>query len=182
MTQGGSRGQPRSPTDLSAWPLTCANAVILDLARRHAVYGMQEVMARIGLALLTVVTEGVCSMTVAYWIVAALLALFYLYSGGLKVLRSPDQLRPMMGWIDTVPLRLVRTIGVLEVLGALGLILPPLTGIAPALAIAAAIGLVLLQVGGISLHLSRGEAKMIGLNVALLVLAGVEIWLATVWL
>jgi hypothetical protein len=50
-------------------------------------------------------------MTVAYWIVAALLALFYLYSGGLKVLRSPDQLRPMMGWIDTVPLRLVRTIG-----------------------------------------------------------------------
>jgi hypothetical protein len=79
-------------------------------------------------------------------------------------------------------LRLVRTIGVLEVLGALGLILPPLTGIAPALAIAAAIGLVLLQVGGISLHLSRGEAKMIGLNVALLVLAGVEIWLATVWL
>ncbi|MDP9145325.1 MAG: DoxX family protein [Actinomycetota bacterium] len=100
----------------------------------------------------------------------------------LKVLRSPDQLRPMMGWIDAVPLRLVRTIGVLEVLGALGLILPPLTGIAPALAIAAAIGLVLIQVGGISLHLSRGEARMIGLNVALLILAGVEIWLATVWL
>jgi hypothetical protein len=55
-------------------------------------------------------------------------------------------------------------------------------GIAPALAIAAAIGLVLIQVGGISLHLSRGEARMIGLNVVLLVLAGVEIWLATVWL
>ena len=120
-------------------------------------------------------------MTVAYWIVASLLALFYLYAGGLKVLRSPDQLRPMMGWIDTVPLRLVRTIGVLEVLGALGLILPPLTGIAAALALAAALGLVLIQVGGISLHLSRGEAKMIWLNVVLLVLAGVEIWLATVW-
>ena len=121
-------------------------------------------------------------MTVAYWVVAALLALFYLYAGGLKVLRSPDQLRPMMGWIDTVPLRLVRTIGVLEVLGALGLILPPLTGVAPALALAAGIGLVLIQVGGISLHLSRGEVKVVGLNVALLVLAGVEIWLATVWL
>jgi DoxX-like family len=121
-------------------------------------------------------------MTVAYWIVAALLALVYLYSGGLKVLRSPDQLRPMMGWIDALPLRLVRTIGVLEVLGALGLILPPLTGIAPVLALAAAIGLVLIQVGGISLHLSRGEAKLIWLNVVLLVLAGVEIWLATVWL
>jgi hypothetical protein len=121
-------------------------------------------------------------MTVAYWVVAALLALLYLYSGGLKLLRSPDQLRPMMGWIDTVPLRLVRTIGVLEVLGALGLILPPLTGVAPVLALAAATGLVLIQVGGVSLHLSRGEVKVVGLNVALLVLAGVEIWLATVWL
>src|ERR1700689_3286596 len=67
-------------------------------------------------------------MTVAYWIIAGLLALLYLYSGGLKVLRSPDQLRPMTGWVDTVPLRLVRTIGVLEILGAIGLILPPLTG------------------------------------------------------
>lgn len=121
-------------------------------------------------------------MTVGYWIIAALLGLLYLYSGGLKVLRSPDQLRPMMGWIDTVPLRFVRTIGVLEVLGALGLILPPLTGIAPALALAAAIGFVLIQAGAISLHLSRGEAKLIGLNVALIVLAGAEIWLATVWL
>jgi hypothetical protein len=51
-------------------------------------------------------------------------ASLYLSSGGLKVLRSPDPLRPMMGWIDTVPLRLVRTIGGLEVLGALALILP----------------------------------------------------------
>jgi DoxX-like family len=121
-------------------------------------------------------------MTVAYWIVAALLALLYLYAGALKVLRSPDQLRPMMGWVDAMPLRLLRTIGVLEVLGALGLVLPPLTGIAAALAFAAAIGLVLLQVGAISLHLSRGEVKIIWLNVVLLALAGLEIWLATIWL
>jgi uncharacterized membrane protein len=121
-------------------------------------------------------------MTVAYWIVAALLTALYLYSGGLKVLRSPDQLRPMMAWVDTIPLRLVRTIGVLEILGALGLILPPLTGIAPGVALAAAVGLVLIQVGALSLHLRRGEVKVIGLNIALLALAGVEIWLATVWL
>ena len=121
-------------------------------------------------------------MRVAYWIIAALLALLYLYSGGLKVLRSKDQLRPMMGWIDTVPLRLVRTIGVLEVLGALGLVLLPLTGIAAGLALAAAIGLALIQVGGISLHLSRGEAKMIGLNIVLLAFAGVAIWLSSTWL
>jgi hypothetical protein len=120
-------------------------------------------------------------MTLAYWIVGGVIAVLYVLSGGLKVVRSPDQLRPMMGWVDSMPLSYVRTIGVLELLGAVGLILPPLTGIAPALALAAAIGFVLVQVGAISLHLSRGEAKLIPFNVFLLVLAGVAVWLATVW-
>jgi len=65
----------------------------------------------------------------------------------------------MMAWVDSVPMGLVRTIGVLEVLGAIGLILPPLTGIAPWLALASATGFVLVQVSGIILHVSRGEAK-----------------------
>ncbi len=87
----------------------------------------------------------------------------------------------MMGWVDTVPMPLVRLIGVLEVLGAAGLILPPLTGIAPWLAIAAAIGLVLIQIGGIAVHLSRGEVRKIGLNIALLAAAAATAWLGTVW-
>src|SRR6185436_12188476 len=107
-------------------------------------------------------------MELAYWVVAALLAAFYLYAGGKKVAQSQEQLQPMMGWVDTIPMPLVRTIGALEILGAAGLILPPLTGIAPWLAIAAAIGLVLIQVGAIVVHLSRGEARLIGLNIALL--------------
>ena len=118
-------------------------------------------------------------MEIAYWIVAGLLAVFYLYAGSMKVVRSQEQLRPMMGWVDQIPMPLVRTIGVLEVLGAAGLILPPLTGIAPGLAIAAAIGLVLIQAGGIVVHLSRGEARLIGLNIALLVAAAAAAWLAT---
>ena|ERR1700683_2160604 len=121
-------------------------------------------------------------MRTAYWIVAAFLAVLYLYSGALKILRSKDQLRPMMAWVDAMPLRFVRAIGVVEVLGALGLILPPLTGIAPALAVAAAIGFVLVQVGALFLHLSRGEVKVIGLNIGLLALAVVTVWLATTWL
>jgi phage-related minor tail protein len=120
-------------------------------------------------------------MELAYWIVASLLAALYLYAGGKKVAQSREQLQPMMGWVERVPMPLVRTLGVLEVLGAVGLVLPPLTGIAPGLAIAAAVGLVLIQVGGIVVHLSRGEAKLIGLNIALLVAAAVAAWLATVW-
>ena len=118
-------------------------------------------------------------MELAYWIIAALLAVFYLYAGGKKVAQSQEQLQPMMGWVDRVPMPLVRTIGALEILGAAGLILPPLTGIAPWLAIAAAIGLVLIQVGGIAVHLSRGEARLIGLNIVLLVAAAAAAWLGT---
>ncbi|MEV6107963.1 DoxX family protein [Streptomyces sp. NPDC051940] len=120
-------------------------------------------------------------MQVAYWIVAGLLALFYAYAGGKKVLQGQEELRPMMAWVDTVPMPLVKLIGTLEVLGAIGLVLPPLTGIAAGLAVAAAVGLVAVQIGGMALHLSRGEVRETGLNITLLVLAGVAAWLGTVW-
>jgi hypothetical protein len=119
------------------------------------------------------------AVVVAYWIVAGLLGLFYLYSGGKKVAQTQEQLAPMMAWVDTVPMSVVRLIGVLELLGVVGLILPPLTGIAPFLAIAAALGLVVLQVLATSLHLSRAEARSIGLNLVLMALAAVTAWLAT---
>ncbi|GLY87101.1 DoxX family protein [Actinoallomurus iriomotensis] len=121
-------------------------------------------------------------MEIAYWIVAALLAALYLFAGGKKVAQSPERLQPMMGWVDTtVPLPLVRVIGVLEILGAGGLILPPLTGIASWLAIAAASGLVLIQIGGIAVHLHRGD-RQIALNIVLLAAAAAAAWLGTAWL
>ncbi|MFH9347629.1 DoxX family protein [Kitasatospora sp. NPDC017646] len=117
-------------------------------------------------------------MDIAYWIVAGLLALFYVYAGTLKVVRSRDQLRPMMAWVDRMPLPALRALGTVEVLGATGLVVPPLTGIAPSLALAAAIGFVLLQVGAIAVHLS-GEDRRIALNAGLTVTAAVTVWLAT---
>lgn len=120
-------------------------------------------------------------MQLTYWIIAGLLAVFYLYAGGKKAVQSQERLQPMMGWVDTIPMQLVRVIGVLEILGAAGLILPPLTGIAPRLAVAAATGLVLIQVGGIVVHLRRGEARLIGLNAVLLVAAAAAAWLGVVW-
>ncbi|MFI9320269.1 DoxX family protein [Kitasatospora aureofaciens] len=117
-------------------------------------------------------------MNISYWIVAGLLALFYLYAGTLKLIRSRDQLRPMMAWVDRVPLPAVRALGAVEVLGAAGLVLPPLTGIALPLAPAAAIGLVLLQAGAIAVHLT-GEDRRIALNAGLVVTAAVTVWLAT---
>lgn len=117
-------------------------------------------------------------MNIAYWIVAGLLALFYFYAGTLKVIRSRDQLRPMMAWVDRIPVPALRALGTVEILGATGLILPPLTGIAPPLALAAASGFVLLQAGAIAVHLT-GEDSRIALNVGLTTTAAVTIWLAT---
>lgn len=120
-------------------------------------------------------------MNVAYWIVAGLLALFYLYGGGVKLLRSREQLRPMMAWVDSTPMPAVRAIGAVEVLGAAGLILPPLTGVAPWLALPAAIGFVVLQIAATRVHLRMGD-RQVALNLSLVLTAAVTVWLATTWL
>ena len=120
-------------------------------------------------------------MNIAYWIAAGPLALFYLYAGALKATRTRDQLRPMMAWVDRMPLPAVRALGIVEMLGAAGLLLPPLTGIAPWLAWAAAIGFVLLQTGAITVHLT-GDDRRITLNVGLIATAALTTWLAATWL
>ncbi|MFD7834434.1 DoxX family protein [Streptomyces sp. NPDC059761] len=120
-------------------------------------------------------------MNIAYWIVAGLLALFYLYGGGVKAVRSRERLQPMMAWVDSTPMPAVRAIGVVEVLGAAGLVLPPLTGITPWLALAAAVGFVVLQIGATRVHLRRGD-RQVALNLTLLLAATVAASLATIWL
>ncbi|MFI7586962.1 DoxX family protein [Spongisporangium articulatum] len=121
-------------------------------------------------------------MEIAYWLVAGPLTLFYLYSGGKKLAQSPEELRPMMAWVDEMPLPRVRTIGLLEMLGAIGLVLPPLVGVATWLSVAAAAGLVVLQLLATAFHLRRGDGVSgSALNVVLLVWAAVVAWLATAW-
>jgi DoxX-like family len=102
------------------------------------------------------------------------------HRGGKKIGQSKEKLAPMMAWVDTVAMPMVRFIGIVEILGVVaGLILPPSTGIAPVLATVAAAGFVVLQILATGLHLSRGEGKVIGLNVVLIMLAGVATWLST---
>ena len=119
-------------------------------------------------------------MDVAYLILAGLLALFYAYGGGLKLVRSRDRLRPMMAWVDRMPMAAVRALGVVELAGAAGLVLPPVTGLAAWLAAVAAAGLVVLQLGALRVHLTS-EDRQVGLNLVLLVTAAATTWLATTW-
>ncbi|WP_341578207.1 DoxX family protein [Microbacterium schleiferi] len=111
-------------------------------------------------------------MLIAYWIIAGLLALIYLFAGGTKLVRPREALASSgMGWAADFPAGVVKLIGAVEVLGAVGLILPPITGIAPILAPIAAIGLVLVQLGAMIVHGRRREAKMIPANLVLAALA-----------
>src|SRR6059036_1581028 len=91
-------------------------------------------------------------MTAALWIVQSLLALLFFFAGGMKLVLPLEQLTGPI----TLPGAFLRFIGVAEVLGALGLILPGLTGIRPGLTPLAAAGLVIIMIGGVVLTLASG--------------------------
>lgn len=97
-------------------------------------------------------------MLIAYWIVAGLLALAMLTAGATKAIRPKSALKESgMGWTDDWSEQMVKAIGVSEVLGAVGLVVPILTGIAPVLAPIAAICLAGTMVGAVVVHLRRSE-------------------------
>jgi len=87
-------------------------------------------------------------MNIVLWIIQILLALLFLFAGGTKLILPIDVLMSM-GSPNAIPLPglLVRFIGVCEVLGALGLILPGLLRIRPGLTPLAAVGLVIILIG-----------------------------------
>ncbi len=110
-------------------------------------------------------------MNVVLLIVQGMLIAIYLLAGAPKMIAPIAALSKRVDWIGSVPAGLVRFIGVAEVLGAIGLILPMLTGILPWLTVAAALGLVVLQVCAVIFHVSRGELRALPVNGVLLLLA-----------
>ena len=110
-------------------------------------------------------------MNVVLWIVQALLAAVYVMVGSMKAVRPLEALSKRIAWVRALPAGFVRFIGIAEVLGAIGLILPMVTNIVPWLTVAAAAGLVLLQVCAIIFHVFRHETRMLLGNIVLLLLA-----------
>jgi len=100
-------------------------------------------------------------MTVVLWICAAVLAVIYLGTGVMKLVRSKEQLAAMgLRWTEDFSPGVVKLLGALELLAAIGLILPALLHIAPVLGPLAASGLVLLMIGATVVHLRRKETRM----------------------
>src|ERR1043165_1052219 len=112
-------------------------------------------------------------MNTALWIIAGLLATAY-FAGGLVKVLVPKPRFAAFGasskWVEPVSPAFVKTIGALEVLGAIGLILPALLGIAPVLVPMPAIGLALIMVGPTILRIRRHEYKVMAADLAYLAL------------
>ena len=107
-------------------------------------------------------------MNIVLWVVQILLALAFGMAGIMKVTQPIDRLETRMGWVKSVGPGGVRLIGSLEILGAIGLILPALTGTLPWLTPVAAACLALTMIGAMIVHGRRGEYSQIGINVILL--------------
>jgi uncharacterized membrane protein len=116
-------------------------------------------------------------MNVALWIVAGLLALAFLAAGLMKLSTPKEKLAERMAWVNDYSAGQVKAIGAVEVLGAIGLILPAVTGIAPILVPLAAAGLAIVMVLAAIMHLRRGDgAAAVVPNVVLFALAVFVAW------
>jgi uncharacterized membrane protein len=111
-------------------------------------------------------------MNTAVWIATGLLAAVFAFVGLMKIAKPKHELAAAgQPWVEDFPPGGVKAIGVLEVLGALGLVLPALLDTATVLVPLAATGLALLMVGAAVTHARRGEYKNIAANVVLGALA-----------
>ena len=117
-------------------------------------------------------------MNLTLWIVAGLLAVVYLASGGGKLIVQKEKLAaaPGEGWVEDLSAGTVKAIGALEVLAAVGLILPAAIDIMPVLVPLAALGLVMIMVGAVITRIRRHEAKFMVADVVYLALAGFVAW------
>ena len=111
-------------------------------------------------------------MDITLWIIAGLLALAFLAAGAMKLAKSRAQLAESgMAWTEDFSDSQVKLIGLVEILGALGLILPAALGIAEILTPLAAAGLALTMLGATAVHARRGEKSNIPVTLVLAALA-----------
>ena len=113
---------------------------------------------------------------VSLWVIQVALAVMFGIAGVMKTTTPIPQLAEKLPWVAAVPEGLVRFIGVSELAGALGLLLPSLTRVQPKLTALAALGLVVVMVLASGFHVSRGELSVLPINFAIGALAGFVAW------
>ena len=111
-------------------------------------------------------------MNTALWIVQIILALMFVVAG----IQPKARLVEKLPWTEDFSPCMIRFIGIVELLAAVGLVLPAATGIVPILTPLAASGLVVIMILAILTHRRRGETGAIVFNAALLMAAAFVAW------
>ena len=115
-------------------------------------------------------------MNIALWVVQGLLAAAFLMTGTMKLTQSKEKIAENMAWVEDFTEDQIKMIGALELLGAIGLILPGVTGVAPVLVPLAAVGIALIMIGAIVTHVRRSEAQQTIINLAFMAMAAFIAW------
>jgi len=115
------------------------------------------------------------TLNVVLWTAQILLALFFM-SGTVMKFMPIQKISAIMPWMGQLPPLEVRLLGVVDLLGALGLILPAALKIRPMLTPWAAIGIIVLMICATIFHISRGEASVIGVNIVVIIVAIFIAW------
>ena len=116
------------------------------------------------------------SLRASLWLAQSLVALVFVASGLAKLFMPMPELTAMMRWPGEYPAAFVRGIGVIDLAGGLGILLPSALRIRPRLTVLAALGCVVLQGLAIGFHASRGEWTVLPLNLVLLPLCVFVLW------
>ena len=110
-------------------------------------------------------------MTSALWVAQGFAALVFLLTGALKVATPKEKLAEKMHWAATWPPGRIKLLGLAEVAGALGLVLPAALHIAPVLTPIAAACLAVLMLGAVQTHRGLHESFVPALVLALVCVA-----------
>ena len=110
------------------------------------------------------------------WTVQVLLLLAFGVGAGMKLLMPISRLSDVWPWTGVLSKPLVRSLGVVDLVGGVGVVFPMLTHVLPALTVAAAVGCMSLQICAMVFHLSRREASALPVNFVLLAMATFVAW------
>jgi hypothetical protein len=116
------------------------------------------------------------ALNVGLWVVQGLIALTFVGGAIWKFLTPLSTIAGMIPWAGDVPPAFFYFTALVDLLGGIGVILPTITGIAPRVASAAAVGCATLMVCAIVFHVARGEAANTPFNFVMLGLAAFVAW------
>ncbi|NYI80268.1 DoxX family protein [Nocardioides panzhihuensis] len=100
-------------------------------------------------------------MNIALWVVAGVFGVAYTTGGIIKLTMPYEKYAAKLHWPEDFTPGNVRFMGMLEVLGGIGLVVPALVGVAPILVPIAASGLALYMAGATTERLRRGEKELV---------------------